>query len=176
MEASAIAASLTNAFFHWYLEFPDVFENNGGFDVVLGNPPWERIKLQEKEFFETRDRRIADAPNKAGRDRLIRVLPEENPALAQEFSEALHQAESVSRFVRGSNRFPLTGRGDVNTYSVFAETARSVCSPTGRVGMIVQSGVATDDTNKIFFADLVNGQSLVSLYDFENREGGVPGG
>ena len=175
MEDWAVAASLTNEFFHWPLEFPDVFENNGGFDVVLGNPPWERIKLQEKEFFETRDRRIADAPNKAARDRLIRVLPDENPALAREFSEALHQAESVSRFVRGSNRFPLTGRGDVNTYSVFAETARSVCNSTGRVGIIVPSGIATDDTTKLFFADLVDNHSLVSLYDFENREGVFPG-
>ena len=175
MEASAIAASLTNAFFHWPLEFPDVFENNGGFDVVLGNPPWERIKLQEKEFFETRDRRIAEAPNKAARDRLIRVLPEENPALAREFSEAVHQAESVSRFVRSSNRFRLTGRGDVNTYSVFAETARSVCNSNGRVGIIVPSGIATDDTTKLFFADLVDNHSLVSLYDFENREGVFPG-
>ena len=170
MEDWAVAASLTNEFFHWPLEFPDVFENNGGFDVVLGNPPWERIKLQEKEFFETRDRRIADAPNKAARDRLIRVLPEENPALAREFSEAIHQAESVSRFVRGSNRFPLTGRGDVNTYSVFAETARSICNSIGRVGIIVPSGIATDDTTKQFFADLVDNHSLVSLYDFENRE------
>ena len=68
MEASAIAASLTNAFFHWPLEFPDVFENNGGFDVVLGNPPWEQVKLDKREFFETRDRRIGDAPNKAARD------------------------------------------------------------------------------------------------------------
>ena len=175
MEATAIDASLTNEFFHWPLEFPDVFENNGGFDVVLGNPPWERIKLQEKEFFKTRDRRIADAPNKAARDRLIRVLPEENPALAKEFSEAIHQAESVSRFVRGSNRFPLTGRGDVNTYSVFAETARSVCNSTGRVGIIVLSGIATDDTTKLFFADLVDSHSLVSLYDFENRDGVFPG-
>ena len=171
MKATAIAASLTNVFFHWPLEFPDVFENNGGFDVVLGNPPWERIKVQEKEFFETRDRRIADAPNKAARDRLICVLPDENPALAQEFSEAIHQAESVSRFVRGSNRCPLTGRGDVNTYSVFAETARRVCNSTGRVGIIVPSGIATDDTTKLFFADLVDNRSLVSLYDFENRDG-----
>ena len=175
MEDWAVAASLTNAFFHWPLEFPDVFENNGGFDVVLGNPPWERIKLQEKEFFETRDRRIADAPNKAARDRLIRVLPEENSALAREFSEAIHQAGSVSRFVRGSNRCPLTGRGDVNTYSVFAETSRSICNSNGRVGIIVPSGIATDDTTKLFFADLVDNHSLVSLYDFENREGVFPG-
>ena len=141
-------------FFHWPLEFPEVFET-GGFDIMLGNPPWERIKLQEKEFFETRDRDIATAPNKAARDRLVRALPQQNPALAEEFNRAIHGAESASRFVRGSIRFPLTGRGDVNTYSIFAETARTICGPIGRVGMIVPSGIATDDTTKQFFSDLV---------------------
>src|SRR5262249_46675851 len=43
-------AAEAHLFFHWPLAFPDVFLR-GGFDVVLGNPPWERIKLQEKEFF-----------------------------------------------------------------------------------------------------------------------------
>ena len=175
LEATAIAASLANAFFHWPLEFPDVFETNGGFDVVLGNPPWERIKLQEKEFFETRDPEIASAINKAARDRLIRALPTTNPGLAEQFAAALHASESASRFVRGSQRFPLTGRGDINTYSIFTETARNICATTGRVGMIVPSGIATDDTTKVFFADVVNGQSLASLYDFENREGVFPG-
>ena len=174
LRGQANAASSEHSFFHWPLEFPDVFED-GGFDVVLGNPPWERIKLQEKEFFGTRDHNIATAPNKAARDRLIRRLPQNNPALAKEFAEAVHGSESTSRFVRGSDRFTLTGRGDVNTYSIFAETARSICRPTGRVGMIVPSGVATDDTTKVFFADLVDRRSLVSLYDFENREGVFPG-
>ena len=170
----ASRASSEMRFFHWPLEFPEVFDG-GGFDVVLGNPPWERIKLQEKEFFETRDREIADAPNKAARDRLIRGLPQRNPGLADEFTCAVHDAESVSRFVRGSNRFPLTGRGDVNTYSIFAETGRIICGPTGRMGIIVPSGIATDDTTKQFFSDLVDNRSLVSLYDFENREGVFPG-
>ncbi len=53
-------------FFHWALEFPDALAK-GGFDVVLGNPPWERIKLQEQEFFGTRAAAIALAPNKAAR-------------------------------------------------------------------------------------------------------------
>ena len=171
-QASQAASEMR--FFHWSLEFPEVFED-GGFDVVLGNPPWERIKLQEKEFFETRDRDIADAPNKAARDRLIRALPQQDPALAQEFALAVHEAESASRFVRGSNRFSLTGRGDVNTYSIFAETARAIGDPKGRVGIIVPSGIATDDTTKQFFSDLVDNRSLVSLYDFENREGVFPG-
>ena len=174
LRGQANAVSQLHPFFHWPLEFPDVFEQ-GGFDVVLGNPPWERIKLQEKEFFGTRDHDIANASNKAARNGLIRRLPEHNPALAEEFAQAIHGSESTSRFVRGSDRFPLTGRGDVNTYSIFAETARSICRSTGRVGMIVPSGVATDDTTKVFFADLVDRRSLVSLYDFENREKVFPG-
>ena len=161
-------------FFHWPLEFPEVFQE-GGFDVVLGNPPWGRIKLQEKEFFGTRDREIADAPNKAARNRLVHGLAQKNPTLAQEFARAVHESESVSQFVRGSNRFPLTGRGDINTYSIFSETARGINRPEGRVGLIVPSGIATDDTNKQFFSDLVENRSLVSLYDFENREGVFPG-
>ncbi len=176
LQGQAIVASHVHPFFHWPLEFPEVFERErGGFDVVLGNPPWERIELQEKEFFAARDHEIADAPNKAARERLIRALTERNPALAKEFRQAVHDSESSSRFVRGSERFPLTGRGDVNTYSIFAETARSICRPTGRVGMIVPSGIATDDTTKAFFADLANTNSLVSLYDFENRDGVFPG-
>ena len=174
LRGQAMGASERRRFFHWPLEFPDVFEH-GGFDVVLGNPPWERIKLQEKEFFLTRDREIATAPNKDARKKLIQVLPQHNPALAEEFRQAVHNSESTSRFVRGSERFPLAGRGDVNTYSIFAETARTICRPTGRVGIIVPSGLATDDTTKVFFTDLVDKRSLVSLYDFENRKGVFPG-
>jgi len=167
-------------FFHWPLEFPEVFAPRPtgrgeearatGFDVVLGNPPWERIKLQEKEFFATRDPEIANAPNAAARKRLIRRLPERNPALWQEYQEALHTSESVSRFLRESGFYPLTGRGDINTYSVFAGRMRALLRPGGRAGVIVPTGIATDDTNKRFFADLVEQGGLVSLYDFENRE------
>ena len=174
LEADARQASRSHPYFHWPLEFPNVFEN-GGFDVVLGNPPWERIKLQEKEFFYGRDEEIVNALNKAVRERLIRALEVTNPGLAYEFIQAKHSAESVNRFVRGSARFPLTGRGDINTYPVFTETARHLLAPWGRLGMIVPIGIATDDTTKLFFSDLVETKSLVSLYDFENRKKVFPG-
>ena len=57
-------------FFHWHLQFPQVFAT-GGFDVVLGNPPWERVKLQEAEWFAQSRPDIAMAPNAAARKRLI---------------------------------------------------------------------------------------------------------
>jgi hypothetical protein len=173
VRAQAEALAYEQRFFHWPLEFPEVFER-GGFDVVLGNPPWERIKLQEQEFFFVRDLDIAGAPNAAARKKLIQHLPKSNPKLWLEYKSALHSAESVSRFLRGSGQYPLTGRGDINTYSVFAERMRNLLRRSGRAGVIVPTGIATDDTNKYFFADLVESGGLVSLYDFENREGIFP--
>jgi len=166
---NAVEASLWHPFFHWPLEFPDVFAR-GGFDVVLGNPPWERIKLQEEEFFAALDPEIAHAANKAARGRLIATLPERNRQLSEDFETARHDAEAQSKFIRASGRFPLCGRGDVNTYSIFAETSRSLLRAAGRAGYIVPSGIATDDTTKYFFADLMEKRALISLYDFENRE------
>lgn len=156
-------------FFHWCLEFPEVFEK-GGFDCVLGNPPWERIKLQEKEFFGSRDSEIATAQNKAEREKLIKTLPERKPELAKAFKEAKHEAEAQSKFIRESKRFPLTAVGDINTYAIFAETVREIINQQGRTGVIVPTGIATDNTTKDFFGDLIKTQNLASLYDFENRE------
>lgn len=179
--AQAEVISDQQHFFHWALEFPEIFSpssyptgrgsgGEGGFDVLLANPPWERIKLQEQEFFAERDARIATAPNAAARKRLIERLPQENPALWADYRRALHTAESASRFLRGSGAYPLTGRGDINTYSVFAERIRQLVAPDGRAGVILPTGIATDATNQYFFADLVEEGQIVSLYDFDNRE------
>ncbi|MCQ3806790.1 MAG: SAM-dependent methyltransferase [Acidimicrobiia bacterium] len=171
-------------FLHFHLAFPDVFcvpsdlraaeidraGWSGGFSVVLGNPPWERVKLQEKEFFAEHDSDIAAAPNAASRKRLIRALESDNPELFVRYEAALREADGVSHFLRSSSRYPLCGRGDVNTYSVFAEGMRNSVGLNGRLGVIVPSGIATDDTTKFFFRDVVEKRSLVSLFDFENRK------
>lgn len=161
--------SLAESFFHWPLEYAEVTAH-GGFDCVLGNPPWERIKLQEEEFFAARDPQIAAAPIKAARQRLIDQLAYNNPALATEFETAKHTAECSSKFVRSSIRYPLTAVGDVNTYALFAEHFRNLTSAIGRAGVIVPTGIATDDTTKDFFGDLVEQRAIASLYDFENKE------
>ena len=183
-------------FFHWHLEFPDVFGTTDdgrqptgaehppsaggrpsavGFDVALGNPPWERIKLQEKEFFAEREHAIAEARTAAERSKLIRALPQANPALHAAYAAALRGSEATAHFLRTCGRFPLTSGGDVNTYAVFAELARQLLGSAGRAGIIVPLGIATDYTYRDFFADLVKSGQLVSFYDFENREGIFPG-
>ena len=166
--------SKDQVYFHWPIEFADV-QARGGFDCVLGNPPWERIKLQEEEFFAFRDPEIANAPNKAARGELIKKLKEENPPLALEFENAKHAAECTSKFMRYSIRFPFTAVGDMNTYALFAEHFQKLLSSIGYAGVIVPTGIATDDTTKLFFGDITKKTMLISLFDFENSSQIFPG-
>lgn len=156
-------------FFHYEVMFPEVAAK-GGFDAILGNPPWERIKLQEKEWFAANNYPdIAEAPNAAARRKKIAALEKSDPFVFGKWQEALRQAEAFSHYLRNSGIYPLCGLGDINLYTVFAEWMRQNLNPAGRLGCIVPSGIATDDTTKFFFQDMVETKSLVSLYDFENK-------
>jgi hypothetical protein len=168
-----------SSFFHWPIEFADVM-SDGGFDCVIGNPPWERMKLQEQEFFASRDIEIATAPTAAARTQLIGELKNaevETPRkrLYQQFEAAKRNAEASSTFARvPGGRFALTGRGDVNTYALFAELFSRLNNAHGRAGVIVPTGIATDATTAPFFASLIDMRRLASLIDFENRRGIFP--
>ena len=161
-------------FFHWHLAFPEVFAK-GGFDCVLGNPPWERVKLQDKEWFAERSPAIANAPNAAARKRLIEALKAGDPTLYQQFLDDSRKAEGESHLMRNSGRYPLCGRGDINVYTVFAEGMRTLLNDRGRVGCVLPTGIATDDTTKFFFQDVIEKKSLASLFSFENEEFVFPG-
>lgn len=189
--AAAQAACQYARVLHWPLRFPQVFAA-GGFDCVLGNPPWERIKLQEEEFFASKNRDVALAKNKAERSQRIQWLSEGMLAqhlfpelghtereceaekrLFQEFIRTRHDAEAASNFAHVSGedggRYQLTGVGDVNTYALFSETIRQITAPMGRAGFIVPSGLATDNSTKGFFGDLISRKSLESFFEFENE-------
>lgn len=158
-------------FFHWHVAFPEVFRRGGptgqgGFDVVLSNPPWEHTELREKEFFADRAPEIAGAGTGAARKRLIAELERCDPELFAEYRASKRKHDAVGFFASASGRYPLCGRGRINTYAVFAEAMRDLVGPTGRVGAIVPSGIATDDTTKFFFQDLAESGVLASLFSF----------
>lgn len=181
--------------FHWWLAFPQVAAK-GGFSVMLGNPPWERIKLQEEEFFATRSPLVASAKNKAERAKRIELLrqglllhtlyPDVEAAeglsppnraemhLYEDFITARRGAEAASLYAHDSGRYPLTGVGDVNTYALFAESLFQLTAPQGRAGFIVPTGIATDDSTKAYFGHVSQIGRLASLYDFENSEAVFP--
>ena len=177
LEAAGVDAARFACVLHWPLEFPDVVVANGGFDVVLGNPPWERIKLQEQEFFAGHP--VAEEPNAAARTRAIAALAEAEEgtpdrSLYDRFQIAKRVAEATSAFARvpgdSGGRFRYTGTGDVNTYALFAEHFLNLTRESGGAGLIVPTGIATDATTAPFFGHLVSSQRLAGLIDFENRE------
>src|SRR5690606_22056798 len=121
------------------------------------------------EWFASRDQHIATAPNAAERKRRIKALKDDNPALYQAFQDDLRAAEAESHFARNSSNYPLNGRGDINTYALFAELDRDLTRATGRAGFIVPAGIATDHTTREYFGAVVNEQCLKSLIVFKNE-------
>ena len=154
----------------WERVFPEIFRReNPGFDCVIGNPPWERIKLQEREFFDGTAPKIASATNAAKRKKLIEQLKKKDLELYTRYKNAKAEADNTLDHIRHSGRFPLTGKGDINTYAVFAELASHTVAKGGKVGLLVPSGIATDHTTRNFFSSLIEDNTLIGLYDFENK-------
>lgn len=156
-------------FFHWCVEFPEVFAANKGFDVMCGNPPWDKIKVEDKKWFESHNRAdIVNVGTASQRKEAIEALQTSDPTLYKEYAKALADAEALSRFVRLSGRFDLTATGDIDLYPMFAELCLSFSKEAW--GLVLPTGIAVNDSNKAFFSKLINENRLVSIYSFENEE------
>ena len=163
-------------FFNWQVAFPGVWsewESNGihgGFDAVIGNPPWDRMKLQQIEWFASRRREIALAQRAADRKRMIADLEKVGDPLAHDFATASERAVAATRMARTSGDYPLLSGGDINLYSLFVERAITIVKPDGMVGLLTPSGIASDKTAARFFKGVSTQGRLRALYDFENKK------
>lgn len=167
--------SRKHKFFHWHVEFPDVFgKEDPGFDCVLGNPPWEVSNLIEKEFFMEKDQSIVKALKGSDRKKLIHELYTRNPQLLAEYISKMRDINNSNNILRVSGRFRLTAVGKLNSYALFSEHNWNIVNSHGFAGIIVPTGIATDSSTSDFFSNLVTTQSLESLYDFENRKKWFP--
>ena len=173
-EAAAVAAR--EGFLHWEATFPGVWRDwqsarpHGGSDVVIGNPPWDRIKLQEVEWFASRASELARASTAAARKAAIRSLTERGDPLATAFAAAKDRADTLGRFVRASGHYPLLGGGDVNLYALFVERVMHVVKPDGMGGLLTPSGIYADKTAAPFFQSVSTRGRVAGLFDFENRK------
>ena len=162
-------------FLNWQIAFPGVWqgwesaERKGGFDAIVGNPPWDRIKLQQVEWFAERRPEIARASRAADRKKMIAALEKAGDPLAQDYAKASARAEAGTRMARKDGNYPLLSGGDVNLYSLFVERAMTVVKQEGLIGLLVPSGIASDKTAAKFFKGVATEGRLKALYDFENR-------
>lgn len=162
-------------FLNWQITFPGVWSNwsskglEGGFDAVVGNPPWDRIKLQQVEWFAARRPEIAKAQRASDRTKMIKALATAGDPLFDDYQKADKRAADTLRVARKSGHFPLLSRGDINLYSLFVERAHALVKPGGMVGLLTPSGIASDLSASEFFRKVATGGHLKALYDFENR-------
>lgn len=173
LRQAALQACADASVFHWPLAFPQVFAQ-GGFDCVLGNPPWEVTQMGEEEFFAPRSPVIAVLAG-SKRKQAIAKLEEADPRLWAEYIEESQRVAASNNFYKNSGRYPLTAHGKLNTYPLFAETILQITKVEngqqhGNAGFIVPSGIATDDSKKLFFTHLVANKKLISLYGFDNEK------
>ncbi|MEP2942344.1 MAG: hypothetical protein ABJO72_00945 [Hyphomicrobiales bacterium] len=162
-------------FFNWQVAFPGVWNDweadslQGGFDAVIGNPPWDRMKLQQVEWFEARKPEIAKASTAAKRKAMIKTLQDNDDPLATDFDKASKRAADGTRIARKCGDYPLLSGGDINLYSLFVERAMHLVKRDGIVGLLTPSGIASDKTASTFFKGVATEGRLKALYDFENR-------
>ncbi len=167
-------------FLHWQVAFPGIWrdwelrERQGGFDAVIGNPPWDRMKLQQVEWFAQRRPEIAHAPRAADRKRMIEELRRRGDPLYAEFARADERAGRAAHVARTGGDYPLLANGDVNVYSLFVERAMALLNPEGVMGLLTPSGIAADKAAARFFRGVSTEGRLRALYDFENRKAFFP--
>ena len=178
-------------FFHWHLEFPDIFSVSedsadnaidpatgwaGGFSCVLGNPPWDKVDFEHKKYFSVVDPDIAKISGTARRDR-IEEWAEDNTEAGERYHFERRKVKSTFLFAGSSAVFPFCGKGlsikgvnSLQTDQLFAERFTSIVAPQGRIGCILPTAIATGAGAQYLFGDFTRRAAVHSLYDFENRK------
>ena len=153
---------------HWEIEFPQVMAD-GGFDAVIGNPPWDRIEQQEREWFAIRNPAIAGLEPASRRKAAIEQGIESGDRLCLQYEAVRSAAHSMRLFCRTSGEYPLLSGGRTNLYSLFVERSLSLLKPDGICGLLTPSGIYADKTAAGFFRSISTTGRLAGIYDFENR-------
>ncbi|MFD6095260.1 Eco57I restriction-modification methylase domain-containing protein [Nocardiopsis flavescens] len=174
-------------FFHWHLEFPDVFtvpesekgvaEDTGwagGFDCILGNPPWERISFNDDEFFAEKDSKILQKSTTSARKRAISEALSRGEFWADDYRSSLREVAELTHFFSSSGLYGLTARGRLTTQSLFSSRSLELVCSSGWVGLIVPTGVISDVPMKDFWGYLRESGYIRAVLDCENSEGMFP--
>lgn len=168
--ARALAISGAAHAFHWQLEFPDV-NARGGFDVVLGNPPWDTMSPDAKEFFSPYDGQVRFMSPEDQKARIAEVLT--LPGVSQAWGDYCYRLYALANFFKASGRYTLfaegnLGKGDFNVYRMFTEFALKAAKPKGRASQLVPENLYNGANAAAIRRFLFDCCKLHELIAFEN--------
>ena len=153
-------------FFHWPLEFPNVFHRERpGFDVVVGNPPWNEITVEELAFYAQREPGLRGWSNLADRRRRIAELDVENPGWRGELEVQQEQMATLRRFFWQSGEYHLWSVGDRDLYQLFCERYSHLVRQDGCLGVVLPRTAFLAEGSK-GFRQWLFGQTSVNTVDF----------
>ena len=168
-EKKKLAAELCkyNYVLHWPLVFPQVFAQ-GGFDCILGNPPWKRVQFDERNFFFGKDFEIFNEENKSKRLEKIQGLKVTSQELWIEWQTAYRKIETFYNYLKGSNSLPLTAIDKFNLYAVFTERSLQILSKNGKAGLILDAGIISDQLSSNLIEYCFRNRLISKVREFEN--------
>ena len=156
-------------FFHWHLEFPDVFEGKGkGFDCVLGNPPWDMIKENSDEFFSFYDLEYRGLNSKQKKERIKQLCL--NPEINKKWQEYGKIFSHLIKYYTNSSSYLHKGSGHLNAFKLFLERFHQIIAIGKKMGILVPSGVYTDKGCTELRKLLFDHSKIKSLFCFENGQ------
>ncbi|MCX5393734.1 DNA methyltransferase [Streptomyces sp. NBC_00094] len=176
-------------FFHWHLEFPEIFNVPedpaaegvdpvtgwaGGFSCVLGNPPWDKVDFKDQEYFSVVEPSLAEISGTARRT-AIAEWADQHPEEGARYFTDKRKVKSSFLFLGSSGAYPQLRRGlsikgvnSLQTDQLFTERFVAVTAPEGRCGTVVPTAIATGAGAQFLFQDLTQRGAVKHLYDFEN--------
>ncbi len=153
-------------FFHWELEFADVFAERGGFDLIVGNPPWIKPAWKEEDMLSDQQPLLAVKKYTAAQTAAIRksLLVDMNTKLDY-YTEYISVSGMLS-FLGAKENYPLLG-GSINLYRCFWPQAWTFCNTGGFSAFIHQEGIYNDPNCGLLRNELY--QRLIYHFQFENE-------
>ena len=163
--------------FHWGIEFPEVFFDEAGqhrgeaagFDIVVGNPPWEIVKPDYREYFAQFDADIESKLTRKRAEARVKELVAADPTLERGWQRQKARIEATASYYKRSTDFTRQGRGDTATHKLFAERGFDLLRHGGKLGFVIPSGIYTDLGTKPLREMLLNEGHIEYLYNFSNE-------
>lgn len=145
LEAEVERQRRARRFFHPQLEFIEVFEERGGFDVIAGNPPWLKLEFNEKDVISELYPEVVIRSLTAPQVRAAIRRFTSDPAMAALLGDERLEAAGSSAFIGAAQNYPLLKGQKANLYKCILEGSMAMASPSGGyIGIICQEGIYTD--------------------------------